>query len=193
MIGRGMYMHRAVQLLLELLLALHPSHIPTAQFLKDMEQLVVLLLHHESYTVVNVALSFLEAVLNAGDYLSEDEKDSTLLMNDDFFRYVKEWDRNHEGALATWLRSSVAVGEILIQQVIHKQQNVFAECYWRTFCVLSHCPSALLRVETGAEAVLKDLLQRCQKEYEGVGWTVLRCAGSLVKVMQQENVSCENI
>jgi hypothetical protein len=48
-------------------------------------------------------------------------------------------------------------------------------------------------VETGTEALLKDLLLRCQKEYEGIAWTVLKCAGALIKVMQQENVSCENI
>jgi hypothetical protein len=191
MIGRGMYMHCAVQLLLELSLALHPSHIPTAQFLKDMEELVVLLLQHERYEVVNVALSFLEAVVSAGDYLLEDENDSTILMNDNFFNYMKEWDRNHEGALANWLRSSLAVGDILVRQVIRKEQNIFAECRWKAFCVLSHCPKALFRVETGAEAVLKDLLQCCQMEFEGIGWTVLRCAGALMKVMQQ-NVSCEN-
>jgi len=193
MIGRGMYMHRAVQLMLELSLALHPSHVPTAQFLKDVEQLVVLLLQHAKYEVVNVALSFLDAVLSAGDYLLENENNSTVLMNDSFFNYVKEWDRNHEGALANWLRSSLAVGEILIRQMIHKEQIIFAECCWKAFCVLSHCPKALLRVETGTEALLKDLLFRCRKEYEGIAWTVLKCAGALIKVMQQENVSCENI
>lgn len=186
-------MHRAVQLMLELSLALHPSHIPTVQFLKDIEQLVVLLLQHEKYEVVNVALSFLDAVLSAGDYLLEDENNSTLLMNDSFLNYVKEWDRNHEGALANWLSSSLAVGETLIRQVIYKEQNIFAECCWKAFCVLSHCPKALLRVETGTETLLKDLLLRCQKEYEGIAWTVLKCAGALFKVMQQENVSCENI
>jgi hypothetical protein len=105
---------------------------------------------------------------------------------------VKEWDRNHGGALANWLRSSLAVGEILIRQVICKEQNIFGECCWKTFCILSHCPKALLKVETGAEVVLKGLLQRCQKEYEGIGWTMLRCAGAVIKVMQQENVSGEN-
>jgi hypothetical protein len=192
MIGRGMYMHRAVQLLLELSLALHSTHIPTASFLKDMEQLIVQLLLHARYEVVNITLTFLEALLNTGDYLLEDEEDSTLLVNDSFYSYVKEWDRSHEGVLADALRTSLAVGEILIRQMIAKKQNTFAECCWKTFCVLSHCPKALLRMETGAEGVLRDLLQRCQKECEGISWTVLRCAGALVKVMQQESVSLDN-
>lgn len=186
-------MHRAVQLMLELTLALHPLNIPIAQFLKGVEQLVVSLLQHENYEVVNVALSFLEAVLIAGDYMLEDDNNSTVLISDSFFNYTKEWDKNHEGALANWLRSSLAVGEILIRQVIHKEQNIFAECCSKAFCVLSHCPKALLRAKNGTEAMLRDLLQRCQKEYEGIGWTVLKCAGALVKVMQQENVSCDNM
>lgn len=188
MIGRGMYLHRAVQLLLELSLALHSTHIPTPSFLKDMEQLIVHLLLHARYEVVNITLSFLEGLIDTGDYILKDEEDSTLPVNDNFCRHVKEWDISHEGVLADALRSSLAIGEILIRQMISKKQNTFSECCWKTFCVLSHCPKALLRMETAAEEVLRDLLQRCQKECEGIDWTVLRCAGALVKVMQQENV-----
>lgn len=188
MIGRGIYLHHAVQLLLELSLVLHPTHIPTPSFLKDMEQLVVHLLFHARYEVVKIALSFLEALLDTGDYILEDEEDSTLPVDKNFYRHVKEWDRSHEGVLADSLRSSPAIGEILIRQMVSKEQSTFAECCWKTFCVLSHCPKALLRMETAAEGVLRGLLQRCRKECEGVDWTVLRCAGALVKVMQQENV-----
>jgi hypothetical protein len=192
MIGRGVYTHCAVQLLLELSLALHPSHIPTAQFLKDMEHLVVQLLLHARYEVVNVTLSFLEALMNTGEYLLEDTEDSTLPMMENFCSHVKEWDSCHEGALSNALRSSLAVGEILVRQVILKEHNTFVECCWKTFCVLSNCPKAFLRVETGPERVLRSLLQQCQEEYEGISWTVLKCAGALMKVMQLENVSCEN-
>lgn len=188
MIGRGIYLHRAVQLLLELSLALHPTHIPTQSFLKHVEQLVIDLLLHERYEVVNITLSFLEALVDTGDCILEDEGDSTLPVDENFYRHVKEWDRSHEGVLADALRSSPAIGEILIRQMVSKEQNTFAECCSKTFCVLSHCPKALLRMETAAEGVLRGLLQRCRKECEGIDWTVLRCAGALVKVMQQENV-----
>jgi hypothetical protein len=187
-IGRGIYLHRAVQFLLELSLALHPTHIPTPSFLKDMEQLVVHLLLHARYEVVNITLSFLEALLDKGDPMLKDEEDSTLPVDDNFRKHVMEWDRSHEGVLADALRSSLAIGDILIRQMISKKQNTFAECCWKTFRVLSRCPKALLRTETAAEEVLRDLLQRCQNECEGIDWTVLRCAGALVEVMQQENV-----
>lgn len=188
MIGRGMYLHRAVQLLLELSLTLHSTHIPTPSFIRDVEQLVVHLLRHARYEVVSITLSFLEALLDTGGYILKDEEDSTLPVDEHFHRHVKEWDRSHDGVLADALRSSRAVGEILINQIISKKQNTFAECCWKTFYVLSHCPKAFLRMETAAEGVLRDLLERCQKECEGIDWTVLRCAGALVKVMQQENV-----
>jgi len=185
-------MHHAVQLLLELLLALHPSDVPTGSFLKDVEQLVVQLLLHARCEVVSVVLSFLEALLNTDNYMLEDMEDSTLPVNENFYSFVKEWDRNHEGALVSSLRSSLAVGEILVRQVIVKEQNTFADCCCKTFCVLSHCPKALLRMDTGAEEVLRYLLQCCQEKHEGIGWTMLKCAGALMKLMQQENVSCEN-
>ncbi|PNF40303.1 hypothetical protein B7P43_G05779 [Cryptotermes secundus] len=188
MIGRGIYLRHAVQLLLELSLVLHPTHTPTPSFLKDMEQLLVHLLFHARYEVVKIALSFLEALLDTGDYILEDEEDSTLPVDKSFYRHVKEWNRSHEGVLADSLRSSPAIGEILVRQMVPKEQSTFAECCWKTFCVLSHCPKALLRMETAAEGVLRGLLQRCQKECEGIDWAVLRCAGALVKIMQQENV-----
>jgi hypothetical protein len=157
-----------------------------------MEQLVVQLLLHARYEVVNITLSFLEALVNTGECLLEDTEDSTLPVEENFCSHVKEWDRCHEGALANALRSSPAVGEILVRQVILKEHNTFAECCWKTFCVLSHCPKALMRVKNGAEGVLRGLLQQCQEEYDGISWTMLKCAGALMKVMQLENVSCEN-
>jgi hypothetical protein len=190
MIGRGMYTHCAVQLLLELSLTVHPSDIPATHFLKDMEHLVVQLLLHERYEVVSVTLSFLEALMNKGEYL-EDTEVSTLPVKENFCSRVKEWDRCHDGAMADALRSSPAVGEILVRQVMLKDYYTFAECR-KTFCVLSHFPKALLRVETGAEGVLRSLLQQCREEHEGIGWTMLKCAGALMKSMQLENVSCEN-
>jgi hypothetical protein len=188
MIGRGMYLHRAAQLLLELSLALQSTHIPTPGFLKDMEQLIVRLLLHARYEVVNITFNFLEALIDPGGYILSDDEDSSLPVNDNFCSHVKEWDRSHEGKLSDALRSSLAVGEILISQMIWKRGEISAECYWKTCCVLSHCPKALLRIEASAEKVLSDLLSDCWRECEGVDWTVLRCAGALVKVMQQENV-----
>ncbi|KAJ4445664.1 hypothetical protein ANN_12348 [Periplaneta americana] len=191
LIGYEMFLHSLVQLLLELSLALYTPKMPTAEWLEYMEKLVVNLLLFEKYNVANVALNFLQALLNGdGECLYEDEEELTTSLDKYFCSRVKEWDRCRGGALAAVLVNSPNMGRILTEHVVSPENDEYTEFHTRAFCVLSCCPKAFLRMKLGAEEVLRMLLQQSQQEnvHESVVWPMLKCAGALMKTMIQENV-----
>ena len=189
MIGRGLFLHDATQLLLLIQLSRCHEEVPAPEFMKETEELIISLLHHPEYQVVNVTLFFIQCVVTEEESLCTDDEDSTLPMNKDFCDWVHGWNKSHCGVLADKLRTSKAVGQILVKQVLNDEQFRYHECHQRTFLVVSQCPELLLGSEISSEEILRHLLDQCCEEYETISWGILMCAGALL----QQNVSYTNV
>ncbi|KAJ9584005.1 hypothetical protein L9F63_021648, partial [Diploptera punctata] len=177
LIGRGVFLHDAAQLLLLISLSTCQENIT------DIERLVICLLHHPDHQVVNVVLIFIEALVSSGRSLDLEDEDSTLPVDAVFCKQVHEWNRSHGGVLANTISTSTEIGEILVKQVMADKQDKYQECYQRMFLVISECPKLVLGLERSSEQMLQSLLKKCHDEYENISWTIIKCVGAIINIV----------